>query len=130
MANTYDAQMEQAEGPADTPDEEQSEQGQGKQPQQAVNYRMGNPQRSCGLCGNFTGSSGDNAFQCATVDGDISAYGYCDIYQRQDNPFLAGTQEGFDAGAEGEAASETPAPTDQPDAPAQGGLQIGNRRYA
>jgi len=122
MANTYDAQMEQAEGPADTPAEEGSEQGQGKQPQQAVNYRMGNPQRSCGLCGNFTGSAGDGAYQCSTVDGDISPYGYCDIYQRQDNPFIAGTQEGFDA----ESPAENAAPTEEPEQPA---VQIGNRRY-
>jgi len=125
MSNAYDSQMEQAEGPA-APGEEQSEQGQGKQPQEAVNYRMGNPQRSCGLCGNFTGSSGDGAFQCATVDGDISPYGYCDIYQRQDNPFIAGTQEGFDA----ESPPEEAAPTEEPDAAPQPGVQIGNRRYA
>src|SRR5262245_25304799 len=116
-----DPALEQAEGSADTPAEEQSEQG--KQPQQTVNYRMGNPQRSCGLCGNFTGSAGQGAYQCQTVDGDISPYGYCNIYERQDNPFIAGTQEGFT-----EAPANDTAPTEGNEQPAPS-LQIGNRRY-
>jgi hypothetical protein len=128
MANTYDSQMEQAEGPAATPDEEQTE-SQGKVSQQQANYRMGNPQRSCGLCQNFTGSAGSDPYQCTKVAGDISPYGYSDEYTRQDNPFIAGFQEGFDAGAESETPSEQPTAGDVQDAPMQPGVQIGNRRY-
>lgn len=124
MANTYDAEMEQAEGPADPstgsgPDEEQTE-TEGKISQQQANYRMGNPQRSCGLCQNFTGSAGSNPYQCTKVAGDISPYGFSDWYARQDNPFLPGTQASFDEG------SETETPTEEPEQPS---VQIGNRRY-
>ena|SRR5262252_5716929 len=129
MANTYDAdastsaQLEQAEGTADTPDEETSEQGQGKLSQQEAGYRMGNPLVSCGLCGNFTGSAGSNPHQCTEVDGDISPYGYCPArYTRQDNPFLPGTQASFTE-EESPAADE-----EQPEQP-QPRLQIGNRSY-
>jgi hypothetical protein len=121
MANTYDAEMEQAEGPGpresgDTPDEEQTE-SQGKVSQQQANYRMGNPQRSCGLCQNFTGSAGSDPYQCTKVAGDISPYGFSDEYTRQDNPFIAGTQSTFDEGDEDAAPEEQPR------------LQIGNRSY-
>ncbi len=143
MANSYDAEAAPA-APADDSAPEQ-----GRQPQQAVNYRMGNPQRSCGLCGNFTGSAGEGAYQCQTVDGEISPYGYCDIYTRQDNPFLAGTQEGFDQAGEPETPTEEAAPEEEPDVqgvqpttpderavaaataagPPGGRLRIGNRSY-
>jgi hypothetical protein len=114
MANTYDAP-------------EGEDVSQGKVSQQEANYRMGNPMRNCGLCQYFTGSDGEDAYQCTRVAGEISPYGFSDQYGRQDNPFIAGTQEGFQ-GQEGEAPGEASPPTDQADAgPA---LQIGNRRYA
>jgi hypothetical protein len=127
----YDSQMERAEGPADPstgsgPDEEQSEQGQGKISQQQANYRMGNPQRSCGLCQNFTGSAGSDPYQCTKVAGDISPYGFSDWYARQDNPFLPGVQASFDEGSEPETPAEDAAPTEEPEPPR---LQIGNRSY-
>ena len=43
---------EMAEGP-EMPQEDAAEGG--KQSQQEANYREGNPQRSCGLCGHFAG---------------------------------------------------------------------------
>jgi hypothetical protein len=94
--------------------------------QQQANYRMGNPQRSCGLCQNFTGSAGSDPYQCTKVAGDISPYGFSDEYTRQDNPFIAGFQEGFDDTGETETPAEDAAPAEEPESP---GLQIGNRRY-
>ena len=116
MANTYDA-----EAAAAAPEGEGA--SAGKVSQQEANYRMGNPMRNCGLCQYFTGSAGSDPYQCTRVDGEISPYGFSDQYGRQDNPFIAGTQEGFDA----ENAAEEAAPDEESDAgPA---LQIGNRRY-
>jgi len=66
-----------------------------KMSQEDANYREGNPQRSCGLCANFTGSVGKSAHQCNMVEGDISPFGFCDTYERQDNPFRAGQQATF-----------------------------------
>ena len=65
-----------------------------KQSQQEANYREGNPQRSCGLCGHFD-SKGKS---CDVVDGEISPFGYSDLYLRQDNPFREGEKEGFKGG--------------------------------
>jgi hypothetical protein len=128
MANSYDSQIEQAEGNT-PPGEEQSESQGSKVDQQAANYRMGNRQRSCGLCQNFTGSAGSDPYQCTKVAGDISPYGFSDYYARQDNPFISGFQEGFDAGSEGETPSEQPTASDVQDAPMQPRVQIGSRSY-
>src|SRR5262245_22162184 len=125
MANPYRSQIEPAEGPADTPDEEQGEQGQGKLSRQEAGYRMGNPMVSCGLCANFTGSAGSDPFQCTAVEGEISPFGFSDSYTRQDNPFLAGTQSDYGEG-EAETPTEQAAPDEEPEPPS---LQIGNRRY-
>jgi len=65
-----------------------------KQSQQEANYREGNPQRSCGLCGHFD-SKGKS---CDVVDGEISPFGFSDSYLRQDNPFREGEKEGFKGG--------------------------------
>jgi hypothetical protein len=117
MANTYDAEAATA-----APEGEGA--SQGKVSQQEANYRMGNPQRSCGLCQYFTGSDGPGAYACTKVDGEISPFGFSDLYGRQDNPFIPGVQEGFDT----EDTTEGAAPDEESDAgPA---LQIGNRRYA
>jgi hypothetical protein len=108
-----------AEAAPAAPDE--AEAGTTKISQQQANYRMGNRQRSCGLCANFTGSAGEGAYQCTKVEGEISPYGFSDWYARQDNPFIAGVQASFDEGSEAEtedaAAAEEPA------------LRIGNRSY-
>lgn len=32
------------------------------------------------------------------VEGEISPYGFCDTYVRQDNPFRVGEKEGFQGG--------------------------------
>jgi hypothetical protein len=127
MANTYDAQMKQAESPA-APEDDPSTQGKASKAE--VNYVMGNPQRSCGLCGNFQSKE----HKCDVTDeagdptpGEISPFGFCDTYLRQDNPFIAGTQSTFDEGSEEETSAEDTAPAEEPEQP---GLQIGNRRYA
>ena len=98
MSDAYSTDPEEmAPGDAAEPGET-SEPGEGapeqKQSQQEANYREGNPQRSCGLCGSF--DSKDHG--CDTVEGDISPFGYCDSYERQDNPFREGEKEGFEGG--------------------------------
>jgi len=82
---------ELAEGPQ-PPQEEAAEPA--KQSQQEANYREGNPQRSCGLCGHFD----SKGHSCDVVEGDISPFGYSDLYLRQDNPFREGEKEGFKGG--------------------------------
>ena len=78
-----------------TPDDEAAEPAEGaKQSQQEANYREGNPQRSCGLCGHFD----SKAHACDVVDGEISPFGYSDLYLRQDNPFREGEKEAFKGG--------------------------------
>ena len=96
MTDTYSTMPddEATEGPQ-PPQEEASEPGEGKkQTQQAANYREGNPQRSCGLCGHFD-SKGKS---CDVVEGEISPFGFSDSYMRQDNPFREGEKEGFKGG--------------------------------
>jgi hypothetical protein len=95
-----------------------------------VSYRMGNPQRSCGLCGYFQSKE----HRCDVVDeagepvpGDISPFGFCETYQRQDNPFIAGVQSTFDEGDE--APDRSPPTGTQDEEPEQSRLQIGNRSY-
>src|SRR5262245_52808406 len=123
MANTYDAE---APAPADTPAAEAT---QGKASKAGVMYRMGNPLVNCGLCGYFQSKE----HNCDTVDeagepipGEISAYGFCNSYLKQDNPFLAGTQSGFTEQDEPETPEENAAPEEEPEGPR---LQIGNRSY-
>ena len=65
-----------------------------KQSQQEANYREGNPQRSCGLCGHFD----SKGHSCDVVEGDISPFGFSDRYLRQDNPFRTGEKEAFKGG--------------------------------
>ena len=98
MTDTYSTDPEEmAPGDASEPGET-SEPGEGaseqKMSQQEANYREGNPQRSCGLCGNFD----SKGHACSEVEGDISPYGFCDTYVRQDNPFRVGEKEGFQGG--------------------------------
>ena len=123
MSDTYSTDPEEmAPGDAAEPGET-SEPGEGgaKKSQQEANYREGNPQRSCGLCGSF--DSKDHG--CDTVDGDISPFGYCDIYVRQDNPFREGETEGFKGGKKVAIAP----PTATAIAPSLGVLQIGRKTY-
>ena len=85
---------EMAEGPQ-PPQEEAAEPAEpAKQSQQEANYREGNPQRSCGLCGHFD-SKGKS---CDVVDGEISPFGFSDLYLRQDNPFREGETDSFKGG--------------------------------
>ena len=65
-----------------------------KMSQEEANYREGNPQRSCGLCGHFD----SKGHSCDVVEGDISPFGFSDLYLRQDNPFRTGEKEGFKGG--------------------------------
>jgi hypothetical protein len=93
MADEYETPPEEA---ADTePETEQEDTGeQAKVSQEDANYREGNPQRSCGLCGHFD-SKGK---ACDVVEGTISPYGFSNYYMRQDNPFREGEKEGFQGG--------------------------------
>lgn len=59
--------------------------------QEDANYREGNPQRSCGLCGYFDSKN----HACDVVEGEISPFGFSDQYLRQDNPFRKGRQATF-----------------------------------
>ena len=92
----------------------------GKQSQQEANYREGNPQRSCGLCGHFD----SKGHSCDVVEGDISPFGFSDRYLRQDNPFRIGEKEGFKGGTK--VAVISPVATA---APPSGLLQIGRKSY-
>src|SRR5262245_8363738 len=103
----------------------------GKTSKAEVNYVMGNQQRSCGLCGYFQSKE----HKCDVVDeagepipGDISPFGFCNTYQRQDNPFIAGTQSTFDEGSETESPEEDTTPEEEPEQPRLP-LRIGNRSY-
>jgi hypothetical protein len=126
MTNGYDA-----EAPAPEPfgGAQDSEEGQGKAPKQdaQINYRMGNPMVNCGLCGYFQSKQ----HKCDVVDeagepapGEISAYGFCNSYLKQDNPFLPGMQASFTE--QEETPAEDAAEDEEEAAPR---LQIGNRSY-
>jgi hypothetical protein len=123
MADPYETPQEDAADTApETPAENAPEQGNApaKMSQQEANYREGNPQRSCGLCGHF--DSKDKA--CDVVEGEISPYGFSDLYLRQDNPFRIGEKEGFKGGTKIKIAL-TPAAAVMPTAP----LRIGGKLY-
>jgi hypothetical protein len=94
------------------PDEPDQSAAGGKQSQQKANYREGNPQRSCGLCGHFD----SKGHSCDVVEGDISPFGFSDRYLRQDNPFRTGEKEAFRGGTK--VAAVTPVAT-----------VIGRKRY-
>jgi hypothetical protein len=126
MSDAYSTPPDdEPEDPDDQPDEiepaaEPAEPAQKKASQQEANYREGNPQRSCGLCGHFD----SKGHSCDVVEGDISPFGYSDLYLRQDNPFRTGEKEAFKGGTK--VAVIAPA---APMLPPGGLLQIGNRRY-
>jgi hypothetical protein len=114
---------EMAEGPM-PPQEEAAEPAEpAKQSQQEANYREGNPQRSCGLCGHFD----SKAHACDVVEGDISPFGYSDLYLRQDNPFREGEKEAFKGGKKvapiGQLASQLA------NSPPPGLMAIGRQSY-
>jgi len=117
---------EMVEGPQ-PPQEESAESAEpaepAKQTQQAANYREGNPQRSCGLCGHFD----SKGHSCDVVEGDISPFGFSDLYLRQDNPFREGEKDSFKGGKKvspiGQLASQLA------NAPPPGLLQIGRKSY-
>jgi len=127
MTDTYTMDEEMAPDDATEPGEA-SEPGEGaKQSQQEANYREGNPQRSCGLCGYFD----SKGHSCDVVEGDISPFGYSDRYQRQDNPFREGETEGFKGGTK--VAVNTPVTAMAGPlgsiVPPSGLLQIGRKTY-
>lgn len=108
-----------------------------KQSKADCQYRMGNQQRSCGLCGYFQSKE----HKCDVTDeagepipGDISPFGFCNSYQRQDNPFVPGTQATFDGDTEGPAEDAAPgdaaedAPAPMPAGPPPG-VMIGRKTY-
>ena len=119
MADSYSME-EMAPGDATEPGET-SEPGEGKQSQREANYREGNPQRSCGLCGHFD----SKGHSCDVVEGDISPFGFSDSYLRQDNPFREGEKEAFKGGSK--VAVVVPA-VDMA-GPPPGLMQIGRQSY-
>jgi hypothetical protein len=92
-----------------------------KQTQEAANYREGNPQRSCGLCGHFD----SKGHSCDVVEGDISPFGFSDLYLRQDNPFREGEKDSFKGGTKVEVV----VPAESLAAPPPGLMQIGRQTY-
>jgi hypothetical protein len=118
MSDTYTMDEAPAdEAPVDpTPDDPP-----GKISQQEANYREGNPQRSCGLCGHFD----SKGHSCDVVEGDISQFGYSDLYLRQDNPFREGEKDSFKGGTKVAMI----APMAAMAAPPAGLLQIGRKTY-
>ena len=106
MTDTYsttpDTEPAEAEAPA------------AKMSQEEANYREGNPQRSCGLCGHFD----SKGHSCDVVEGDISPFGYSNLYLRQDNPFRTGETDSFKGGTKVAVVAPAAAP-----------LQIGRRSY-
>src|SRR6476646_3027264 len=88
---------DEPETPQDVPDEPEAP-AEGAEPakmsQQEANYREGNPQRSCGLCGHFD----SKGHSCDVVEGDISPFGFSNLYLRQDNPFRTGEKDSFKGG--------------------------------
>ena len=104
--------MNEGAPPPDEPDEVGEP---AKQSQQEANYREGNPQRSCGLCGHFD----SKGHSCDVVEGDISPFGFSDRYMRQDNPFREGEKEGFKGGTKVAAVAAAPS----------GLLTIGRKAY-
>ena len=122
MTDTYSTMPEDeaAEG-SQPPQEEASEPGEGaKQSQAEANYREGNPQRSCGLCGHFD----RKGHSCDVVEGEISPFGFSDSYLRQDNPFREGEKEGFKGGTK--VAVIAPV---MPEAGPPGLMSIGRQSY-
>jgi hypothetical protein len=108
-------ELPQEEASDTAPETPQEDAGEGaKQSQEQANYREGNPQRSCGLCGHFD----SKGHSCDVVEGDISPFGFSDLYLRQDNPFRTGEKEAFKGGTK--VAMVAPPP---------GLLQIGRKTY-
>jgi hypothetical protein len=101
MANEYPAAEvapDEPEIPQDAPDEPDNGSTPAKISQAEANYRASDKTRCCGLCANFTGSAGEGAFQCTKVEGEISPFGFSDLYERQDNPFRIGETGEFTGG--------------------------------
>ena len=113
--------MDEGAPPPDEVDEVGEVTKPAKQSQQEANYREGNPQRSCGLCGHFD----SKGHSCDVVEGDISPFGFSDSYLRQDNPFRTGEKEGFKGGTK--VAVVAPVAIDA--VPPPGLLQIGRKTY-
>jgi hypothetical protein len=92
-----------------------------KMSQEEANYREGNPQRSCGLCGHFD----SKGHSCDVVEGEISPFGFSDSYLRQDNPFREGEKEAFKGGTKVTVIPPLAAMVP----PASPLLQIGRKSY-
>ena len=59
-----------------------------KLPQQHVDYRRGYPLRQCGVCAMYThGNAGGQFGGCTAVTGQITPYGYCDLFTQLRNPY-------------------------------------------
>jgi hypothetical protein len=120
MTNGYDA--DPSASAREAPETEGAPGDKASKQDAEVNYRMGNPMVNCGLCGYFQSKE----HKCDVVDeagepggGEISAYGFCNSYLKQDNPFLPGIQASFTEQEETPAEEDDTAPR----------LQIGNRSY-
>ena len=88
MANTYDAEAAEPAPDTETPAEDSAEAAPAKSTKDECNYRAGTPIKNCGLCGHYFGNAGPAEHTCEVVEGnDISQFGYCDFYEREDNPY-------------------------------------------
>lgn len=90
MANTYDAEAAEPAPDTESPAEDAGEATPAQVTKDQCNYRAGDPIKNCGLCGYFQSKE----HKCDVVDeagepvpGQISPFGYCKFYLRQDNPF-------------------------------------------
>jgi hypothetical protein len=117
---------EMAEGPL-PPQEEVGEPAEPaaerKTSQEEAFYREGNPQRSCGLCGHFD----SKGHSCDVVEGEISPFGFSDLYLRQDNPFREGEKDSFKGGKK--VLPIGPPIGQSANSPPLGPMQIGRQSY-
>jgi len=58
-----------------------------KYTQAQVHYRRGYPLRGCAYCSMFRRADAGQYGRCSAVTGQITPYGYCDIFDRVRNPF-------------------------------------------
>lgn len=141
MANGYPPPDESADPAAPAEPIEPASNNEGAAPakmsQQEANYRESDKVRCCGLCPHWHDCE-NNWGNCDLVEGEISCFGLCDLYERGDNPFRQGETGEFTGGRRVVVAA-VPAPAapvaamGRMTAPTPGrltrGLRIGGKTY-